>query len=173
MAIGDLSAEPGRGSGLPGAKRDPRSVRAEVAIVAPREVIFSFLARLENHWQLTDRWIEVVRLDSDGGDGAALNGGAVRVRTPLGLSRVVRTRVVGVDPPERIHGIAELGRVTRAEVTWTLRADGRATRVGLEAEVASLAPLDAALWALGGRAWMRRRLEAVLAGLTRRFEAPR
>lgn len=151
--------------------RDSRSVRAEVTIAAPREEIFSFLARLENHWQLSDRWIEVVRLESDGGHGGAANGGAVRVRAPLGLYRVVRTRVVGAERPERIHGIAELGRSTRAEVTWTLRTAADATRVGLEADVDSLGPLDAALWMLGGRPWMRRRLEAVLAGLARRFAA--
>jgi len=150
-----------------------RGVSAEVALRAPREEIFAFLARLENHWQLADRWIEVVRLDSDGGDGAAPNGGAVRVGGPLGLARVVSTRVAAVEPPERIRGVAEVGRRTRGEVTWSLRAEGDATRVRLEAEIDRMGALDAVLWAIGGRTWMQRRLEAVLGGLEARFDRPR
>jgi hypothetical protein len=144
-------------------------IDVEGLVSAPRAAVFGFLARLENHWQLADRWIEVVRLDSEGGDGAAVDGGAVRVRGPLGLSRTVRTRVLAVQPPGRLRGRAEVGRRTWATITWSLSEDGEATRVSLSAEVERMGPLDRALWALGGRRWMRRRFAAVLGGLAGRL----
>ena len=147
-------------------------IGAEALVPAPRTEVFGFLARLDNHWQLGDRWIEVLRLDSERGTGAAIDGGAVRIRGPLGVSRTVHTRVVAAEAPDRLRGRAEIGGTTRAAITWSLSEDGEATRVGLRAEVEGMGALDRALWALGGRRWMHRRFDAVLAGLVRRFAAP-
>ena len=151
--------------------RSTSRLEAEVAIPAAREQVFAYLARLENHWQLADRWIEVAHLDSNAGERGPINGGAVRVRGPLGVSRTVRTRVVGVEAPGRIHGHAEIGSRTRAAVDWSLAGEGSVTRVRLAAEIEALGPLDRVLWAAGGRLWMERRFERVLDGLRRRFAA--
>lgn len=144
-------------------------IGAEALVPASRTEVFGFLARLDNHWQLADRWIEVVRLDSEGGTGAPLDGGAVRVRGPLGVSRTVHTRVLAAEAPDCLRGRAEVGGKTRAAITWSLSEDGEATQVSLRAEVERMGALDRALWALGGRRWMHRRFDAVLGGLVRRF----
>ena len=149
-----------------------RGIAAEGTVAAPSREVFDFLARLENHWQLADRWIEVASLESDG-DGARANGGAVAVRGPLGLSRTVRTRVLAAEPPRRLRGRAEVGGRTRASITWSLADAGEATRVRLEAEVERIGAVDRVLWALGGRRWMLRRFEAVIAGLRGRFSQTR
>lgn len=142
------------------------AIRAEAAVPAPREDVFDFLARLENHWQLADRWIEVVTLEARPGDGGLHDRAMVEVRGPLGISRQLRTRVVGAERPERLQGVAEAGRGTRARITWSLAADGPgATRVVLEASIEAMSRVDRALWKLGGRLWMRRRFAAVVEGL--------
>jgi hypothetical protein len=71
-------------------------------------------------------------------------------------------------------GTAELGGGTRARVTWSFTPDGDATTVRLAAEVEKAGPLDRVLLALGGKAWLRHRLAAILATLADRFrrEAP-
>ena len=125
---------------------------------AGRGAVFAFLADLANHWDLADRWVEVVSLTP------AHDGGRVAVRGPLGLRRTVDTRVHEVDPPRCIEGEARLGR-TRALVTWHLTEEGAATRVRLTATVLEAGPLDRALLAAGGRVWLRRRFAATLARL--------
>jgi hypothetical protein len=135
------------------------TVAADGLVPAGREAVFGFLARLDGHWRLADRWIEVLDLDADG------LGGRVRMRGPLGLSRTAVTRVVRTVPPERIEGTAALGR-TLGAVAWTLAADGPgATRVRLEASVLRARALDRLLLAAGGRLWLRRRLAATLGAL--------
>jgi hypothetical protein len=134
-------------------------IRANGLVPARREAVFAFIARLEHHWRVADRWIEVLELDADG------LGGRVRMRGPLGVSRTVTTRVDESDAPARLHGTALLG-ATRAEVTWTLSDAGfDATRVQLEARVLEAGALDRMLLAAGGRAWLRRRLASTVAAL--------
>jgi Polyketide cyclase / dehydrase and lipid transport len=129
-------------------------------VPAGRETVFAFLIDLANHWDLADRWVEVVSLT------AAHDGGSVRVHGPLGLRRTVDTRVLAVDRPARIDGVAELGR-TRALVAWALAEEGEGTRVRLTATVLAASPLDRLLLAAGGRIWLRRRFAATLARLGR------
>jgi uncharacterized protein YndB with AHSA1/START domain len=137
------------------------AIAAERLICAPREALFRFLADLENHWLLADRFIEVVDLERDG-DGSRAHGGRVRMRGPLGLRAVAVTRVVERRPPARIAGTAEIGPATLAHVDWTLEPDGRGTRVRLAASVRRASPRDRMLLALGGRALMRRRFARIL-----------
>src|SRR5688572_15626242 len=49
----------------PGKSRlaEPDGVRAVRVIGAPREQVFTFLADLENHWLITDRFVRVLSLD--------------------------------------------------------------------------------------------------------------
>ena len=115
--------------------------------------VFAFLERLENHWAIADRMVEVVSLSSD--------GGTVRVRGPLGVRRTFRTRVVTADPARSIEGTAERG-ATKARVRWSLEPRGGGTAIRLTARVERAGALDRVLLALGGRWWLRRRFQAVL-----------
>ncbi len=133
-------------------------IEADGLVAAPRGVVFEFLADLANHWDLADRWVEVVHLTPEH------DGGRVAIRGPLGLRRTVDTEVHGSDPPARIEGIAQLGR-TRAAVSWELVPEPHGTRVHLTATVLAAAPLDRLLLAAGGRAWLRRRFTVTLSRL--------
>jgi hypothetical protein len=100
-------------------------------------------------------------------------GGRVRIRGPLGLSRVARTEVLETEAPPpvgRLHGRAEIGRTTRGEVFWEIAPAPGGSAVTLTAVPERLGALDAVLFAAGGRQWMCRlfraaleRLDAVLA----------
>jgi Polyketide cyclase / dehydrase and lipid transport len=137
---------------------DREPISADGLVPAGREQVFAFLADLANHWDLADRWVEVVSLTP------AHDGGRVRVHGPLGLARTIDTQVDHVEPPARIAGTATLGR-TRAEVRWELHQEGGGTRVHLVATVIAAGPLDRLLLAAGGRAWLRRRFTMTLSRL--------
>jgi uncharacterized protein YndB with AHSA1/START domain len=133
-------------------------IEATGLVPAAPEAVFAFLADLANHWDLADRWVEVVSLTP------AHDGGRVRVRGPLGLSRTVDTRVDSVREPELIEGTATLGR-TRAGVRWELHPDAGGTRVRLVATVLGAGRLDRLLLAAGGRRWLRHRFTVTLGRL--------
>jgi carbon monoxide dehydrogenase subunit G len=137
-------------------------VNASHLIPAERERVFEFLSDLENHWHLADGAISVVSVVP--GDG-----GAVRMRGPLGVYRTAVTSLDEVKAPERIAGLAVVGRRTRAHVTWALDQNGNGTSVRLTAAVEEAAPLDRLLLAAGGRAWLESRFERILATLAERF----
>jgi hypothetical protein len=145
-----------------------REIRASRLVEAPREGAFAFLADLENHWRLADRFIDVLSLDRQR-DGRA-HGGRVRMRGPLGVRRTAGTRVLAADPPQQIVGVADVGRRTRAFVRWKLSEGEDATGVLLEAAIDRLGALDRLLLLLGGRAWLARRFRAVLDQLAEHFE---
>jgi len=141
-------------------------IEASAVVPAPPAAVFDFLSDLRNHWAVAGRWIEVVALDGAG------NGGRVRIRGPLGVRRTAVTSVDRVQPPERLEGVARLGR-TEAQVAWTLRErrGGAAAEVGLTAMLVRTSPFDRAVLALGGASWMRRLFAATLARLAARFAA--
>jgi len=149
--------------------RTEPGVVAERVVAAPRPVVFDFLADLENHWLLADRFVEVLTLERPPGGGPA-RGGRVRVRGPLGISRTAQTRVAEADPPHAIAGTASVGRRTEAQVRWTLAPEGESTRVRLEAAVQRAGTIDAVLLAAGGRRWLGRRFDSILATLARRMD---
>jgi uncharacterized protein YndB with AHSA1/START domain len=139
---------------------------AEREVNAPAEALFAYLADLEQHWQLADRFIEVVSLERP--QGGPARGGVVRMRGPLGISRVARTQVVEAHPPTKLSGSATVGAGTEARVSWTLTPAGDRTRVRLEATVDHASLLDRLLLMLGGRRWMDRRFAGILATLEQR-----
>jgi hypothetical protein len=139
-------------------------VNASQLIPAKRERVFEFLCDLENHWQLADGAISVLSLEP--GDG-----GRVRMRGPLGVSRTAVTRLDGTDRPRTITGIARVGTRTRAHVTWRLEPGVDHTSVTLSARVEQASPLDRLLLAAGGRTWLESRFERILSTLAGRFEA--
>jgi hypothetical protein len=128
-------------------------------VEAPPSAVFEYLSDLENHWQLADRFIEVLRLER-GPDGRA-HGGSVRMHGPLGLRRTATTRVVEAVPESIMRGTADLGG-TRALVRWSLSAQSESTVVDLVAEVEQAGWRDRALLAVGGRRWLARRFRAIL-----------
>jgi uncharacterized protein YndB with AHSA1/START domain len=142
-------------------------IAAERVVAASPEALFSFLADLENHWLLADRFVEVLTLERPPGGGPA-HGGTVRMRGPLGLGRTARTRVVDAQPPRSMAGTASVGGGTEALVRWTLTPVPEGTRVRLEATVLRAARMEAALLAAGGRRWLKRRFGSILETLARR-----
>ena len=134
-------------------------------IPAPRERVFAFLADLENHWLITDRFVRVLSLE---GPSGARTGGDVRIRAPFGLSRTASIRVEHSRPPVELIGSAAVGDRTKAEVRWLLAEDETGTRAQLTANLTTASRRDRLLWATGGRLWMRRRLQRALAGLDAR-----
>jgi hypothetical protein len=131
-------------------------LRAEARIDRSPERLFAFLADLRNHWKLSRRFAELEVIDMDAA------GGRVRIRGPLGLSRVARTRVVSSEEPRRLLGRAEIGRGTVGCVRWEIDPAADGSVVTLSAMVERAAPLDRALLGLGGAWWLRRILrEAV------------
>jgi uncharacterized protein YndB with AHSA1/START domain len=146
--------------------RAANRIAAERVVAASPQVVFAFLADLENHWLLTDRFVEVLTLERPPGGGPA-RGGTVRMRGPLGLGRTVRTRVVEAAPVSAIAGTASVGH-TEALVRWTLTPESGETRVRLEATVERLGRADGVLLAVGGRRWLERRFISILETLARR-----
>ena len=136
-------------------------IAATREISAPPERVFAFLSDLHNHWQLEDHFVELQHLQSD--------GGRVRMRGPLGLSRTVHTTVEEAVPNERLRGRADLGR-TIGRVAWDIAPAGAGSRVSLSAIVERAGALDRALLALGGRAYLRRIFARTLENLEREVQ---
>lgn len=125
------------------------------------ERVYAFLADLRNHWQLSRRFAELEQLDGD------RQGGRVRIRGPLGLSRVARTRVEDTIEPSELRGEARVGRSTLGVVRWTIDPDGSGSRVTLAAEVVRASALDRAVLAVGGELLLRRMFTEALDRLGR------
>ena len=136
-------------------------IEASRVIASSPEAVFAFLTKLENHWKLAGRWVEPISIDT--------NSGRVRIHGPLGLRRTATTTVVDASASHVMHGTAELSGGTLARIAWELGEDAGGTAVRLSAEVEHASPPDRVLLALGGRAWMRRRFEAILARLDERL----
>ena len=145
-------------------------IEAERLVRSDQEAVFDFLCDLENHWDLADRFVEVLELSRDG-PGRPVRGGRVRMRGPLGLGRTAVTRVAEVEPYRRIAGTAEVGQRTVARVSWTLHPDGDGTCVRLGATLEHASLLDRALLAAGGARWLRRHFATILATLDDRVAA--
>ncbi len=122
-------------------------IAAERAVAAPPERVFEFLADLRNHWRLEQRFLELDELGED--------GGKIRLKGPLGLSRTVWTRVLEAERPTRVAGRADLSGGTVGLVAWDIRPSGSGSTVRLSAEVPQASAFDRVFLALGGRAWFR------------------
>lgn len=144
------------------------AISATRRVPASDRAVFAFLADLENHWRLSPRF-QVLELDRNRA-GAAI-GGIVRVHGPLGLRRTVRTRVAHVDPPVGMRGEAIVDD-TRAQVEWTMTADGDGTIVRLSVDVIRESWQERLLFALGGRRWLRLQFDQILDELDRLVSSP-
>jgi polyketide cyclase/dehydrase/lipid transport protein len=132
------------------------TIAAEHRVARSPQAIHAFLADLSNHRHLTDRYLQL-RDVAPGG-----RGGHIVVGTPLGLRRTARTDVTTVQAPFRFGGTAAIGRRTTARVDWTIEPAVDGACVRLQAIVLNAGPLDRALLAVGGRAWLRRRFRRAL-----------
>jgi uncharacterized protein YndB with AHSA1/START domain len=137
------------------------TIEASRVVSATPEAVFRFLSKLENHWRLTGRWVEALRIEDASGE--------VRMHGPLGLRRTARTTVVEAQPDHLMRGTAELSGGTLARVAWELNEDAGGTAVRLTATVERTNLPDRMLLALGGRAWMSRRFAAILERLDAQF----
>jgi carbon monoxide dehydrogenase subunit G len=142
-------------------------LEATALIPAPPEDVFDFLSDLDNHWRLTGRHVNVVRLNGD------RDGGTVQIRGPLGIRRTAETKVTASRAPRLIIGVAELPSGTRARVSWTLAGRMNQTRVKLAADVEHTTLVARVLLTLGGRTWMTRMFERALGRLADRFSEQR
>jgi carbon monoxide dehydrogenase subunit G len=136
-------------------------ITASRVVAASPEAVFAFLSDLGNHWRLTGRWVEAVALED--------SNGSVRIHGPLGLRRTARTTVVDATPSQVMHGTAELSGGTVARIAWDLNEDADGTFVRLTADVEHAALRDRLLLALGGRVWMTRHFDGILARLDEQF----
>ena len=124
----------------------------------PPDVVFEFLSDLRNHWRLEPHFLEL--------DGMGADGGVVRVRGPLGVSRVARTYVDAAERPSQLRGHAEIGRGTRGAVRWEITPSVPGTsHVEFSAVVERATPLDRVLLACGGRWWLKRIVGAAVGRL--------
>ena len=122
-------------------------IAVERTVAAPPERVFDFLADLRNHWRLERRFLELDELGED--------GGTIRLKGPLGLSRTVQTRVLEAERPVRVAGRADLRGGTVGLVAWHIRPSGSGSIVRLSAEVPEASLWDRLFLALGGRAWFK------------------
>lgn len=141
-------------------------IAASRALPHRPEDVFAFLADLEQHWRLTDRYMRLIEVSADG------RTGRIALRAPLGLRRIARTEVTTIAPPHRLGGVASVGGTTRARVEWRVVADGGGARVQLAATLEQASLSDRLLLALGGRSWLRRRFAHVLARLAAALDVP-
>jgi uncharacterized protein YndB with AHSA1/START domain len=138
------------------------AIAAKRVIGVPRDRVFEFLADLDNHWLLADRFIEVVELN--GG-----SGGRVRLQGPLGLRRTAATRVDEMSRPAYVRGSASIGRGTSGHVRWTLDDHRDGTLVELEVSPDRMGPLDSLLLRAGGRRWLAGVFDRILVRLEERL----
>jgi hypothetical protein len=138
-----------------------RRIRARKEVPLPPELLYAFLARLDNHWLLTDRFVSLVRLH---GPEQSRTGGEITIRGPWGLHRHARTWLDADAHALRLVGTAAVGRKTIARVTWTLRPIPGGTDVELAASVLAASLPDRALLVVAAP-WLRRRFLAAIVRL--------
>jgi hypothetical protein len=139
----------------------PRRIRASKDVPLPPETLYEFLAALDNHWLLTDRFVSLVRLH---GPVQSRTGGEITIRGPWGLRRHARTWLDADVHASRLVGTALVGRRTVARVTWALTAIPGGTDVELTASVLAASLLDRALLVVA-TPWLRRRFLAAIVRL--------
>jgi hypothetical protein len=123
------------------------------------EQVYSFLERLENHFRLNDEYLRVEALRPD------KRGATISLRAPGGLRRTASTEVTTALPPRRFGGTVTTTTRTQAGAWWTIEPSADGALVGLHAEIFPRGIVDRVLLALGGRLWLERRCERVVARL--------
>jgi len=153
-----------------GASREtPRTIRAHKGVPLAPEALYAFLATLDNHWLLTDRFVSLVSLH---GPVESRTGGEIMIRGPLGLRRHASTWLDTDEPGLRLVGTALVGRRTTARVTWALTRIPDGTDVELIVSVIAAGLADRALLIVA-TPWLRRRLLGAIDRLEQQTVAER
>jgi polyketide cyclase/dehydrase/lipid transport protein len=140
------------------------SIEARRDVAASPHDVFEFLSDLRNHWRLEPHFVVLEGLDMDA------QGGHVRMRGPLGLSRVAKTAVLQAEAPDgarpgALSGRADVGRTTVGRVSWRIEPNGDGSHVVLSATVERASLADRVMLLAGGRWWLRRIFVAALSRL--------
>jgi hypothetical protein len=138
-----------------------RRIQARKRVCLPAETLYEFLASLDNHWLLTDRFVSLVRLH---GPVRSRTGGEITIRGPWGLSRHAHTSLDADAEALRLVGTATVGRRTRARVIWALTPVPGGTDVELTASVLAASLPDRVLLIVAAP-WLRRRFLAAIVRL--------
>ena len=136
-----------------------KKLRAEGVVEHSPEDVYRFLERLENHWRLNDEYLRVESLRPD------RRGATITLRAPGGLRRTAHTEVTTALAPRQFGGTITPTTRTRAGAWWTIEPTGDGARVALQATIFPRGLVDRILLALGGRWWLERRCERVVARL--------
>jgi hypothetical protein len=136
-----------------------KTVSAEGVVDHSPEQVYDFLARLENHWRLNDDYLRLESLRAD------RRGATITIRGPGGVRRTAHTEVTTALEPRRFGGTVTPTTRTRAGAWWTIEPAAEGARVALQAEIFPRGIVDRLLLALGGRWWLERRCERVVARL--------
>jgi hypothetical protein len=136
-----------------------KTLCAEGTVAHTPDEVYAFLARLENHWRLNDEYLRMESLRSD------RRGATISVRGPGGLRRTALTEVTTAQAPHRFGGTVTTTTRTRAGAWWTIEPNPSGARVSLSAAIVPRGIVDRVLLALGGRRWLERRCERVVAQL--------
>jgi hypothetical protein len=115
----------------------------------PPERVYAFVAQLDNHWHLSDRYLCLEGLNDD------RSGGRITICGPLGLRRTARTTVTTEHEPHEFGGVATIGHRTCALTRWRIEPMQHGARVVLESCASNVRVLDRLLLGLGGRWWLR------------------
>jgi hypothetical protein len=138
------------------------TVSASRVVPHAPERVYAFVARLDNHWRLSDPGLRLAAVDEQ--------GGVIVIGGPFGLRRTARTTVTTAHEPHRFGGVARVGQRTSAHAQWRIEPDSDGTRVALESTIARTGALDRILLTLGGRWWLRRSFTRVLGRLALALE---
>ena len=129
------------------------------AVAADADTLHGLLADPANQWRLATAFADVAALQPAGGRCDA------RLRLACGVRRPASMHV----KPSRKHRLltteVRLGRRTVAWATWILTPDPGTTEVDLAVQLESRGLLTRLALLLGGRRWIARRLDTVLATL--------
>lgn len=145
-------------------------LRAEVAVAAPADEVWSYLT----DWERQGEWVPLTRVEREG--TADHVGGRLRAWTGLGPVGFWDTMVITAwEPPGAGAGRCEVlhtGRVVRGDGGFTVTPAGadRCTAVWWERVDLPAGLVGRMLWRLGSPV-TRRLLGRVLAGMARRVEA--
>jgi uncharacterized protein YndB with AHSA1/START domain len=137
---------------------DPLSV--EITIARPREEVFEYLADIANHAEFTDHFMVDWRLTREDTYGTGA-GARYRLKAPLNRFPWADSTFVEVERPHRIVEVGRAGKYNRIRTLGVYEiepAPGNTSRVRFTLETEPKLPSDKLMEALGGRAWMKRKL---------------
>jgi hypothetical protein len=128
-------------------------------VAADGHALRAFLASPANQWRLATSFCDVVAVQPAGKCGDA------RLRLPFGARMNAGIHVKASQSARVLSAELSLGRRTVAWATWILTPDRGTTEIDLAVQFESRGLATRLVLLLGGRRWIARRLDMVLATL--------